>query len=489
MKKIKYTFIAISILMGISCKKFLDINKNPNSPTDVAPTLVLSQVLNTSANNHLAYYGTLSQWIGYTARSSGFAPNTGFESFDITQGTFQGNWTGPYHMIYDLNFIIDKSKSSGQPFFQGIAQVLRSYWYQNLVDMFNNIPYTEATSPGVINTPKYDDAKTIYESLITKIDEAIVLIKSSSNLSPADTKYDIMLNGDKSLWIKLANTIKLRILIRQSEMNGRGTYIQSEIAKIKAEGSGFLSDNDNILINPGYNNSAGKQNPIYGAYGLTPNGAPAQTFARAHQFAVDFYTSTNDSRIDQVYKKPANGIHLGNFLGASPNANSVTSEPGPGVFKTASDGYPFFLSFESLFLQSEAVQRGWLAGDAKDLYQRAITASFKYLGVSNASAQAQVYYNQIGMVNVNWDASTDKIQAIAMQKWAALNGLNALEAWTEYRRTGYPKIVPASRSSVVVKNQIPFRALYPQVEYDVNSENVKSQGVISQFDSKIFWMK
>lgn len=490
MKTNKYIPVLLITILLVSCKKYLEINRNPNNPTDVEPTLVLSQVLQTTAvANYAGTYGGLSQWIGYTSRSAGFAPNSAFESFQITQAQFQGAWTRPYHIIYDLNYIEGKSHAIEQPFFEGVAKILKSYWYQNLVDMFNNIPYTEATKPTLIKTPKYDDAKTIYEDLIKKIDEAIVLIKSSGSLSPADTKFDILFSGNKTMWLKFANTLKLRILIRQTEMAGRATYIQTEVAKIVTEGSGFLSDEENALINPGYENSAGKQNPIYGTY-FTTAGAPADNnLFRAHQFAITFYTATNDTRIDYIYKKPANGIHLGNWLGDSPNGNAVTSNTGAGITKTANAGFPLLLSFESLFLQAEAAQRGWLNGNAKDLYQRAITSSYKYLGVPSAAAAASTYYSQPGVVNVNWDASTDKIQAIAMQKWAALNGLNAMEAWAEYRRTGYPNIAPASKSPVVTINQIPVRALYPQIEYDANSENVKAQGIISQFTSKIFWMK
>lgn len=478
-----------AVISMISCKKYLDINNNPNTPTDVDPAFVVSQALVNTANNHFAYYSPLSQWMGYTARSQSFAPNQGFESFQIIQSGFQPNWTGPYHIIYDLNFVENKSKEIGQSYFEGVAKTLKAYWFQNLVDMFNNIPYREAALPGEINSPSYDDAKTIYEDLIKKLDEAITSFKSAGSLSPSDTKYDVLWHGDKTKWIKLANTIKLRILMRQTEMTGRAAYIQAEIAKIVTEGSGFLAEGEDALINPGYQNSTGKMMPFYAALGFTANGAPAQTILRAHQYGIDFYKNNNDARLDYVYRKPASGIHLGNYLGAAPNSNTVTSEPGVGVFKTADAGFPFFLSSESLFLQAEAAQRGWLTGNAKNLYQRAITTSFTYYEVANAATQAATYYSQSGLVNVNWDDSPDKIQAIAMQKWAALNGVNAMEAWTEFRRTGFPKITPASQAPSVPINKIPVRALYPQVEYDVNSGNVLAQGTISQFDSKIFWMR
>jgi Starch-binding associating with outer membrane len=488
MKKLKYLIAVLAVFFSVSCKKYLNVNQNPNNPTDAEPALVLSQVLNNSAANHFFnYYPALSQWMGYISRSAGFAPNTAFESFQITQGQFQATWTGVYHIIYDLNFIEEKSDAGGQTFFSGLAKVLKAYWYQNLVDMFNNVPYAEAANPTKIKTPKYDDAKNIYEDLIKKIDAAIAQIKSSVSLSPADTKFDIMWHGDKNMWVKFANTLKLRILMRQTEVAGRAAYIQAEITKIVTEGSGFLAEGQDALINPGYDNTPGKQSPIYSAY-IATTGAPADAnLNRAHQFGIDFYKSTNDARIDYVYKKPANGIHLGNWLGSSLNANAITSTPGAGVYKTAASGFPFMLAFESLFLQAEAAQRGWLTGSAKAFYERAIKESYTYLGVANAAA-ATAYYTQ-GIANVDWNSSPDKLQAIAMQKWAALNGLNAMEAWTEFRRTGYPRIIPASLSPVVTTNQIPSRALYPQVEYDINSENVLAQGNINQFTSKIFWMK
>jgi hypothetical protein len=487
MKKLIY--LLLILIAAPSCKKYLDINTNPNVPTDVDPGFVFSQALTTSANAHRAYFGPLSQWMGYTSRSAGFAPASAFEAFEITPVQFQGNWTTNYHLIYDLNFIEKKAHEKGQPFFEGTSKVLKAFWAQNLVDMFNNIPYTDAAQAGVINNPKYDDAKTVYEDLIKKIDAGIVLIKSAGSISPSDSKFDIMFHGDKTKWVKLANTLKLRILLRQTEMTGRASYIQTEIAKITTEGTGYLGANEDALINPGYENSGGKQSPIYAALGFTPTGAPATTFFRAHQFGVNFYKSNNDSRIDYIYKKPSNGIHLGNWLGSSPNSNGTTSEAGVGIYKTATAGYPFFLSTESLFLQAEAAQRGWLSGSAQTLYQSAITSSFTYLEVPNAAAAATTYYSQAGFVNVDWNSSPDKIQAIIMQKWAALSGLNTLETWTEFRRTGFPKIIPASLSPNVSRNQIPSRGLYPQVEYDVNAVNALGQGTISQFDSKIFWMK
>jgi hypothetical protein len=254
-------------------------------------------------------------------------------------------------------------------------------------------------------------------------------------------------------------------------MAERIDYIKTKIAEIIAEGTGFLTAGEDALIN------------------CTTFNVPASSFLRAHQFAVNFYTSTNDQRLDYIYIKPVGGEHLGNWLGFSPHANAITSETMPGIYKTAGASYPFFLAAESFFLQAEAAQRGWLNEDAKRLYKLGIEASFQYLDIPEAVAAATSYYSQAGIVNVNWDDSPNKLRAIAMQKWAALNGFNALEAWTEYRRTGFPHIDPPSLSRKVVRNAIPVRALYPGVEYAANADNVRKQGNICHFDSKIFWMK
>jgi hypothetical protein len=460
-------------LTTFTSRKYEDKATNPDLASHESPEFLIAQALATSAQLHKAYYSTLSQWMGYTARSASFAPNVVLESFAITQSTFQSNWMNAYRLIHDLNMAEQRSQENEQPFFEGIAKIMRSWWFQNLVDMFNDVPYKDVLLQ--LQNPAYDNAKCIYEDLVGKIDEGIALIKSCEGPGRTERKFDLMWRGKKDKWIRLANTLKLRILIRQSGVNARYEYIQGEIAKIVEDGTGFLEEN--ALIDPGFENGSYKQNPLHAAY------------FRAHQYAINFFTSTNDARVDFIYKKPAGGMHCGNWLGSSPNENNLASETGVGVVKTECTSYPFFLSCESFFLQAEAVERGWLSGNAKLLYQQGIEASFRYLEVPDATEAAASYYSQPGVVNVNWNDSPDKLRAIAMQKWAALNGFDALEAWTEYRRTGFPQIDPPSLSPHVLLNAIPVRALYPRLEYELNGGNVKKQGAINQFDSKIFWMK
>jgi hypothetical protein len=142
---------------------------------------------------------------------------------------------------------------------------------------------------------------------------------------------------------------------------------------------------------------------------------------------------------------------------------------------------------ESMFLQAEAAERGWISGDPQTLYQQAITASYEYLLVTSADSAAAAYYSQ-GLPNVGWAASSNKLEAIIVQKWAALNGLDLLEVWSDYRRLHYPSDIPLSNSPNAVSSTPPVRLLYPAVEYQTNLASVQAEGTINQFTSKIFWM-
>jgi hypothetical protein len=107
--------------------------------------------------------------------------------------------------------------------------------------------------------------------------------------------------------------------------------------------------------------------------------------------------------------------------------------------------------------------------------------------VTSADSAANAYYSQ-PIVNVGWSSSPDKLQAIIVQKWAALNGLDLLEVWSDYRRLHFPVDIPLSNSPYVVSQTPPVRLLYPTIEYQTNLANVQSEGTINQFTSKIFWM-
>lgn len=498
MKRGLIYILLISLLFtSQSCKKeLLDINKNPNSPSAVGVDLVLPAALSNTAfrlNNagFRAGFDFSALWMGYMAYSGNFAISTPNISYKFTTAFEGGIWTSTYKNISDYLYIEKKAAQSGDKFYEGSARIMKALEYQNLVDIFNNIPYSDGGrgAEGVAYLkPKYDDAKTVYEDLIKQIDTGIALIKTS--ISAPSSSIDLLFGGNKNLWAKFGNTLKLRMLLHQSEMAGRDSYIQSEIAKITAEGSGFLGAGQTAFINPGYSNSAGKMNPWWSTnYDI--NGTYANTFYVANQYAIDFYKDNKDPRLGQVYSKNPQGSYVGNFFGDQGIPNSGISFFGKGTLKSVSQPSVLFSSWESLFLQAEASLRGWISGDAKGLLNAGITESFKYLEVTDAVNAANTYNTQLGNKEVNYDACTtagEKLALIIRQKWAANNNISVLEAWNDYRRLKLPVDIPLSKSPFAAST-IPVRLLYPQSEYDYNPENVQGQGTIDQFTSKIFWIK
>jgi hypothetical protein len=148
------------------------------------------------------------------------------------------------------------------------------------------------------------------------------------------------------------------------------------------------------------------------------------------------------------------------------------------------------LAAESYFIQAEAIVRGWLPGGAtaaKTAYQNGVKESFRFLGLT--ATQATTYYSQAGDKQVNWDATVNTAEQIALiirQKWAALALTNELEVFNDYRRLKLPADVPLS-SSPFSTGKMPTRLLYPQREFEVNAESVQAVGAVTPI-TPVWWM-
>ncbi|NNL15498.1 MAG: SusD/RagB family nutrient-binding outer membrane lipoprotein, partial [Flavobacteriaceae bacterium] len=358
--------------------------------------------------------------------------------------------------------------------YRAIGKIMESFHFQILVDIYGDIPYSEALLRGGNPTPKYDDAQEVYTGIIATLDEAIMMIDGAGDDALVPGSDDITFGGDMDMWKVFANTIKLRVLVRQ----GGGDF--SGMAAI-----GFMSDD--VMVQPGYSQDDNKQSPIWDNYGFdTAGGIINNNDATcATDYILQYLQDRNDPRIDYIYEEPATG-HLGVFQGLLDYDNPVVDqfEPskvsnlGPGILVSPSQPAAIFLAADSYFLQAEAIQRGYLTGDAQTAYENGIQASFDYLGAGDASA----YYGQ-PTANVSWAASPDKIEAIITQKWLATNSLDAIQSWFDYSRTGFPSDLPIS--ALASTPDRPVRLFYPASEVTSNNANVPNQS--NAFTDKIFW--
>lgn len=494
-KKLFIAVIVATLTVVSGCKKdYLDINSNPNQVTAATPVLVLPAALSSSGSYFSTSFPFLNLWMGYWNWSGNYSIGTSDKNYQFTAGFNNGIWDNAYITLKNYDYIDTQAATLNQPLLQGMAKIMKALHFQILVDTYGNIPYTQALQGIGTAQPKYDDAQAVYEDLFKQIDAGLaqfdaadkVAAQGGTVLNPGTN--DIMFKGNISEWRRFANTLKLRMLLRQSEKADRQTFVQAQLAILKASPYGFLKSGENAAVNPGYANSAGQQSPFYGTFGYQVNGQPIEAYNinRANKYGITYYQSTNDPRLGKFYAPVSGTTFAATFFGTlAPVVNSAVSGIGSGLLNNVNQPAYILTSHEAFFLQAEAAQRGWIAGDPKMLYQQAITESFVNLGLT--AVDAMTYYSQTA-ANVGWDSSPDKITAIVTQKWASLNGWSPFEAWSDYRRLGVPN-VPISQDPSTSVKQIPVRLFYPLSEYNYNGDVVKAQGNISQFTSKIFWEK
>ncbi|HTK21997.1 MAG TPA: SusD/RagB family nutrient-binding outer membrane lipoprotein [Mucilaginibacter sp.] len=505
------SLLAVTMLAGtFGCKKgTFEINgDNPNSPTAVPPKYALSAALSGTAN--LMYSGVgnvggnndiINNWMGYWTQSGAYTPSNTFVLYQLTSGTGSGNWDVAYNNLSNYHAMIanlgsDASLSN----FKAVGMIMTSFVYQRIVDLYNKAPYTGALVANSKFSYPYDDGSVIYKSITAKLDSAVALIKA--NPSAADIgSADIVFGGDMTMWVKFANTLKLKILMRQTQQSSGGSLGDAGV-KTALTGyttADFLGAGEDAIANPGYSNAADAQeNPLYLDVVATATGNPGinQKYYRANAYAVGFYQAHNDPRDSMFYyPNDAAGVIKGRVYGSTngTEANSIISaisafgRNSSGDYNGPSVGAPIIAATESLFLQAEAIQRGYLTGTLATVYNKAVSESFRLVGVPNASTAAATYVGQADPFT-NITLSTNKINTIITQKWAALNGIDPVESYSDYRRLGIPT-VPVSAYPGNTATHIPYRLPYPTSELNYNSANVPDGGTGTEsLTSKIFWM-
>jgi hypothetical protein len=504
-----YKVILAGIVFTGCSKNYLNVNNDPNRVTDanVTAELIFPQaeatVGNRAASTNFLF---LDHWIGYFAQNGTFAPQQNEITYNIDFSFGNALFVNHYDALFDLYQCQIKGLASGDTALSGASMVLAAKLWQELVDLYGDIPYSQAFKVASITQPAYDKAQDIYNDLQKKLDSAIVYLSGTPPSRFASA--DIIAHGNTGTWILFANTLKLRLAIRESEISGYNP--SADIAKIQSNG-GVLGAGQSITVNPGYSNQAGKQNPFYANFGFTPTGVQSTTADDANDYIITLMSNDNDPRIARFFYpagfKLSNGYVGDKFgdqqdnlptgaqssyfgpglIGDSASSGDVTAGPGAGQNQW------ILPSFESMFWYAEAVARGWIAGNAVTAYKAAVTENFIWLGVPDAANAANTY------MTGNPDADpavlsgllgnpTNAAKFIAYQKYRALVGIDPLEAYSDIRRlnmltdNNYISVAPGKLS-----NNIPVRLLYPQSEYTSNSTNVLKEGTISPFTTKIFW--
>lgn len=497
MKKI-FLILAIAAVSLSSCSDYLVDNTNVNSPLESAlpPRLILpgaqAQAFRTQATNMNRLGSVMTNaWGGNIYQFTN--PLQVEYSYNFDNNTYAAIWDGLYRSVNNFQKII-KTDLPNQGNYVAISKIMKAHYMQYIVDLYGDSPYFEAFKGQENLTPAYDDDAVIYKALVKELEEARALIQNPSATAES-VSTDVVFSGDMSKWLQLANTIELRILLRQSKLTDAATvtYVNSKYATLQTLNNFISAD---VLINPGYSSgNDAQQSPFFGSFvrdaaGYTTN--TTYTFFTSSKHFADVLNGEAggptagviDPRRSRLWLS-VGGKVVGTDQGQKPvpgqnNATNPTSRFGLGLTnyvgtntatRTAAGsskaGVLMMLS-ESKFLQAEAVQRGFLTtGVAQTLFNEGVQASFTYLG-----ATIGTYATQIETVpNFGWAASTDKIRAILTQKWIALSGIHGVENYINYTRTGFP-VIPGSINGFNLQPSRPKRLIYPLSEYNANSGNV-----------------
>ncbi|MBL3656868.1 SusD/RagB family nutrient-binding outer membrane lipoprotein [Fulvivirga sediminis] len=478
-KKLSAFMLAI-MLLSTSCQEnYLDINEDPNNPANATVETVLPAAINSVAFTIGGQWQILGElWAQHWTQSPGANQYANIDNYNINETTFNRQYIEIYAgALNDFNYVSKTAEENNNWNYYLIAEVMKAYTFQIMVDLYDDIPYTEALSGLENKNPKFDKGANVYADLIKKIDNAL-----SKDLSAATSKSlgkeDIIFQGVMDNWIRFANTLKLKIYMRQSEINP--SVASAGITSLFQNSATFLNTDAEMAEFIDVQNF---RNPFYAAQVSSAGSGRGYTDIVASNTLLNYLQNNGDPRLDAIYSTPKEGgahvgINQGDYTNASFKSARELSQPNIA----ATTPVVLISAAESKFLQAEAVIRYSVAGDAEQLYNEGIEESFAKLEVDNASN----YYGTDNVYEFPSTSPEDQLDAILTQKWIAFANYQGLEAHFEHLRTGYPNFLTATPNNVT-GDVSPKRLPYPTTELNNNSENVQQAGGQKQVIERIWW--
>jgi Starch-binding associating with outer membrane len=484
-KYIHILTLAIGILVIASaCTSTFDkLNIDPNNPSSISPQFLLPSGIESSVDRYWGHRTRFERinldgaalWVQHLTRN--IYSNEG-DNYGISQALPLNNWKGFFNDAQsNFNRIIVLAGEKGvtpNANYEGIALVMRTWTFSILTDMWGAIPYSEAlkgTSADPVYTPAYDSMDKVYAGMLADLKLAN---EKLSVTGPAVTG-DILYAGSILKWKKFANSLRLRLANRQAAKKpAESKAIMAEILGDPVKYPIFTSNDDNASLKcttilPSNN----EWNQV-----LIQDGRTDWNLSKT---LVDKLNVNSDARVKVLGNPNKSGKYEGHANGL-PDAIATTyleSSSTIGTYFTSAASPETIMTYSELqFILAEAALDGDITGDAQSYFEKGITASFSQLGATGATD----LITKLGKV------SREKVLD---QKWIALFG-QGIEAWTEYRRTGYP-IMPAADPRAVFENGgiIPTRLPYPGSEYSLNAvkvaEGEKLNGGPNDMKTKLWW--
>nr|WP_295921448.1 SusD/RagB family nutrient-binding outer membrane lipoprotein [uncultured Dyadobacter sp.] len=518
-KFLKLIYLAPMALFVSSCdKNFEEMNVNPNASTEVVPGFLFTRTqLTTVSNNftgaaYLTIGGSMQHFATYKE-----VPAAGDKYFNYSYST--GSWAlfggdpATAGAVIDVEQVISAVKTSPDDVNKlSVARIWKAYLYHRLTDMYGDIPYKEAGKALTDKnfTPKYDTQQAIYADLLKELDESIAAFDASKvTFGNADLVY----GGNVGQWKKFGYSLMLRLGMRLTEIDPAmaETWVKKAIA-----GGVITADSDLAKIDYVDGSITASRNFISAGLMSTDYVNPGGDNVEGGKFAktlIDHLKTTKDPRLNViaiVWTKPtANSAYVADTTTAlqkgMPNAafNGLPadfdsySEPNPATILKYNAPLLVLTPAEMHLLLAEANLRGWYSGaTAEASYNAAVTSGLKQWAlfgtagvISDAKIAAYLKANPFKAAGT----MADKMEQIGTQKWVTLFLEDEYEIFSNWRRTGYPKLTPTNYPGNLTGGKIPTRFVIPDSEEQYNQVNFYEartrQGGTNTLSSVVWWDK
>lgn len=522
--KIRYRItLFLVVLMILGCGDDLtETNKNPNGidPANADLERFLPGILQNSARQYTSWgYGHIAGVMQHMQEDGWF---TAYNDYQWTPE----DWNNWFSYLRNNDFVLEKAQNSGLVFLEGIATTVKAMIFGTMSDLWGDVPYSEAlkaTDESEIIFPKFDPQEEVYKGILNefkKAEELFALGNTSGNPGSAD----VLLNGNIDKWHRFVNSLILRYSMRLSDK--LPDLAQSNIESVYQSGIYIKDHSDDVMrayseTQPWPTNKAQSTNhseflrrkpcqtlidvlyenkdprlevwfaPVHCQWveDLTLD-KPKDEFIRKNGELTDKVSLTHQEYLPEieagnVFTRHYNPELLGKYLDTNqyvgvpqqmlePSVHNDNPTPGQtvqnqhvsqlaSIFGERSNSFlqsRLMTAQEVYFILAEAALKGWNVGSAEDHYYEAILQSFKMWGIED---KYDVFIKQPG---VKFDGS---LKQIIEQKWIA-SFTHALEAWYDYRRTGFPALETGIGA---VQDAVPVRLLYGDNELQLNEDQIR----------------
>lgn len=479
MKKI-LILLALMVTIGSCDDGFEELNVNPTKPTQLDPSTKLTYIqLYTGGSSYVAY---LFWNVIHLMQNVQHLNNTSYVSFLYKEGStnwfFEEQYATTVKNIVDLEAQLEASEAPTAASDLAIARIQRVLIFSRLTDAYGDIPYSEAGKGSLegIRFPKYDKQSDIYADMLATLESSVTTLNSGGNNSYGSA--DLLFGGDNSKWVKFANSLMLRLAMRMVNVDNAGAKSWAT----KAINGGVMESNDDIAYLK-YENSANDGGPNVNPLTKSFTSRSVNQVKISKTF-MDFMKVRNDPRVSVLASTVEGNTNFELQSGQdinNPARGNNNSKPNVNIFGGATiDGSriviydaPFFFQTyaEVEFMLAEAAERWGLAGgDVEAHYNAGVTAAMEYLslyghGVNITPTQISDY------LTANPFVPSQALKMINEQYWVATFG-NGLETFSNWKRSGYPVLVPVDVAATLTGGKIPRRLVYPGTERLNNPDNV-----------------